>query len=147
MAQKFTNNYFILFFTGLILSTHPSLIRYSCSFLRENTYLFFSLIALSFLAEYAGRTTIYQLYLISLFGALAFLCRLEGFELIIVFFIVLVGFVIVKKIYFKKALIHYMLFVLFFFANMNIVCYLLNLKMIQYEKAKTRISIEKINLQ
>ena len=47
IAFLLSNNYFTTISTGLIFGTHPTLVKYSCEAIRENTYIFF--LFLSFL--------------------------------------------------------------------------------------------------
>lgn len=87
MAYHFFNRNDTAFLAGLIMATHPTLIRLSCSFLRENTYLFFSLCFIYSLLLYCQKNRLFYLMVSGVAGTLAFLCRLEGLEL---FFFVLI---------------------------------------------------------
>ena len=109
----FKNNYTILF-AGLAVATQPALVTFSCSNLRENTYLFFTILTISFLARYCIRPHFLHLFLASIFGATAFLCRLEGLEILPIVFVVLFFLFIFKKIRFSKAILHGFVFLLFF---------------------------------
>ena len=114
IARLFFKEDKIILFVGLIAATHPMLVHFSCVFLRENTYLFFSLLTFYCLAKYCMRFDLIDLVGTGLFGSLASLCRIEGLEFIIVISLVLFLFVYVKKKQVYKAIRHFIVFVLAF---------------------------------
>ena len=68
IAHKLFNNWMIDLFVGLTTATHPFLIEMSCSFLRENLFLLFSVITFYFLIDYYKNYRIKNLFLISVFS-------------------------------------------------------------------------------
>ena len=80
------HNELIQLFVGLITATHPILIHFSCVFLRENSYLFFSGLALFCLVKYLASPRYLYLSCGSVASSLSFACRLEGLELPLFFF-------------------------------------------------------------
>lgn len=68
--------------TGLLAAGHPTLIQYSCQMTRENTYLFFSCLAVLFTIKNSISSCHCFILLVSLFSAAAFLCRFEALELV-----------------------------------------------------------------
>ena len=109
--RELSDNKTGLWLVGLVTSTHPTLIHYSCVLLRENTYLLFCIMSINLLILWYKRKKITYILLGGVTAALSFLCRYEGLEigliyvLIILFhfkvlkisrlFICLIGFLIV----------------------------------------------------
>lgn len=122
LGRYFKNDSAVLI-AGIVAATHPELVHYSCSGLRENTYLFFSLLAIGYLAKYSSGIRICDLLLSAIFASLAFLCRLEGFEFLIIFNMILFFLFIFKKIHFSKAVCHSILFCFAFGLTVLIICY------------------------
>ncbi len=109
--------------SGCIVATHPAFVDYSCSCLRENCYLFFSLLSLLFLVKYFKRTEKRYLFPSSLFAAIAFLCRLEGLEFFFVFLIIAGFLFFFKKMKFRTAFLHSVLYCFCFFSFVATICY------------------------
>lgn len=75
---------------GLILSTHPSLVYYSCCLLRENLYLLFAICSLfNFYSFYKKRKRI-MIFFSGGCTALAFMCRYEALELFIITLVLII---------------------------------------------------------
>lgn len=111
---------------GLAMATHPKLIAFSCSFLRENSYLVFCSLSFLFLIKYARTMNVKNILGASICAALSFLCRLEGFEILAIFNIILLGFLFFRKIKLSKALRHSILFLLVFFFTAVTMCLFLH---------------------
>ena len=69
---------------SLVSATHPRLVDYSCQATRENTYLLFTGLSILFFIRYLKSNDRLCLVVVSaVFACAAFLCRHEGFELLI----------------------------------------------------------------
>ena len=127
-TKQFFRNNMIILFAGLIVATHPSLVSFSCVCLRENNYLFFSMLGLIYLVQYYRRIQCSYLLLVGLFGAFASLCRLEGVEILpVVYFSILFMFIF-KKIRLSKAILHGLLFSVTFVATVVSLYYCFDFK-------------------
>ena len=93
----------IIFLSGIVFASHPTLINYSIKFLRENTYLFFTAITLYFGIIFYKKKSIISCFLASFFSCLTFMCRYEGVELIL-FFIISILFFSKNKISIQQKL-------------------------------------------
>ena len=118
----------IALFAGLIVATHPQLVRFSTSFLRENTYLVFAMLTLGFLLEYIRNKRLACVISAGIVSALSFLCRIEGLELTLMTFVMILFLLIQRKIKIKKAFLHSLAFIFVFCFTLAIVCVLLGLK-------------------
>lgn len=127
-------------FAGLVFATHPSLVRFSCTCLRENTYLFFSLLTFFTFAYYCRFPILLHVFAISILGALAFLCRLEGLEILLIFFITLFFLCLYKKIKITNAFIHAIVFLVMFFATVLYIYYGLNFKFVTKDLIVDKVS-------
>ena len=113
----------VILISGCIVATHPAFVDYSCSCLRENCYLLFSLLSLLFLVKYFKRIEKRYLLPSSLFAANAFLCRLEGLEFFFIFLIITCFLFIFKKMKFRTVFIHCVLYCFCFFSFVTTTCY------------------------
>ena len=125
IISRYTSNNYVLLIVGLCAATHPMLIRMSCSFLRENSYLLFSILSFSTLLKYWNSFHLKDLILTSLFASMAFLCRLEGVEFVMIYCLLLFFLIFFKKMSFSKGICHLMLFSFLFFVATVSTCYLL----------------------
>lgn len=82
------NRHSISLLVGLIVSSHPSFIRFSCTFLRENSFLLFTCFFLYFTALCICHNSIIFTICTGCSIGSAFLCRLEGAELIVLYFLI-----------------------------------------------------------
>ena len=130
-----------LLFAGLIVASHPTLVRFSCSCLRENTYLFFSFLAFSSLARYCNEPHSIFLFIASISGALSFLCRLEGLETLPVIHISLFYLCIFKRIRVQKALLHGFIASVIFFLTAIFICYCWNIIFISSDQIAMRFQL------
>lgn len=122
------HNRFISLFVGTMVASHPSLIHFSCTMLRENTYMLFSLLSLlSFMKYIKGMFSVYLVFA-GFFSSLAFLSRLEGIEALPLYLIYLLfySFCSKKRKNMKTVLLHYMLFLTSFFISSLILIYSLD---------------------
>lgn len=121
--KHFFKNDLIILFAGLCIATHPTLVSFSCSFLRENSYLFFSLLALTCLVYYYRRAQYSYLFFAGIFGAFSFLCRAEGIELLPIIYITLFFLCLFKKVRLSKAFWHGLVFsAIFIVTVLSIYC-------------------------
>ena len=70
---------------GIIAALHPSLVHYSCEMLRENSFIFFSLLAIISTILYTKRNNNIFIALTALFCACSVLCRHEAIEFVVYF--------------------------------------------------------------
>lgn len=120
---------FIVLFVGIIMATHSQLIRFSCFFLRENSYLLFSVLFLVEMARYCSHNRLQHILKAATMGAFAFLCRLEGLEFLAVACItfMVAGFLNEKKIF--TPVCHCVIFVLFFVIVLAVLCLVMKFKL------------------
>lgn len=123
-----TKNKMAPLIAGLLVASHPTLVRLSCSFLRENTFLFFFLLEMVLFFKYYLSLNYLLLIASSVMGALCFLCRLEGLEGIGIFFIIIVSLCCQKRMKITKGVYHLLLFVLFFVSTSLLICSILNFR-------------------
>lgn len=141
LSRLFKNNY-VVFIAGCILATHPALVRFSCSLLRENSYLLFSLLAFSALLKYCIKKDLLNLVAVGIFGALAFLCRLEGIEFLAIVCLALLFLLVFRRIKFSKAVLHSSVFLIVFLLTVVILFFGLKFKMIGKEEIMSKIDEE-----
>lgn len=142
LSSFFKKNSVILL-SGCIVATHPALVDYSCSCLRENSYLIFSILSLSFLIKYFKRIEMRYLLPSSLFAAIAFLCRLEGLEFIFVFPIIACFLFIFKTIKFRTAFLHSILYCVCFFCFVTTICYFFGFNTLDSNRLLSRFDLIK----
>lgn len=101
---------------ALILSLHPFLMTYSTQPLRENFYLFFSGVA--FIVFLSGIEThrILKWFLCGIFSSLAFFCRYEALEFLIVFPSTYFVYLFIKRTFPKKLFLNVGMFYISFFS-------------------------------
>lgn len=87
--RELSDNKIGLWVVGLITSTHPTLIYYSCVLLRENTYLLFCIMSMNLLILWYKRKSIIYIFLGGVTAALSFLCRYEGFEICVIYILMI----------------------------------------------------------
>ena len=142
IAMRLFKSNCVAFFVGCIIATHPALVAFSCSLLRENAYLLFSLLSLSALLEYCRKRDLLHLVSASMCGALAFLCRLEGIEFLPIVFLMFIFLNLFKKIGLSKAFLHIFIFLTVFLSTATIVFWGLKLKMIESKDITSKIDKE-----
>ena len=87
--RELSDNKIGLWVVGLITSTHPTLIHYSCVLLRENTYLLFCIVSINLLILWYKKKSIIYIFLGGVTAALSFLCRYEGLEICVIYMLVM----------------------------------------------------------
>ena len=120
-VSLFFKNDYALLFAGLVAATHPSLVRFSCSLLRENIYLFFFLLSTYSLSLYFFKCKTRDMVAASIFGAISFLCRLEGAEILPIFYIIILFLHLFGRIKFHTALKHGTIFILVFLLTVFVI--------------------------
>ena len=144
--SRYFKNIFSLIFVGLLAATHPSLVRFSCSCLRENSYLFFFLLVLMLLSSYSsGGGKLFSIVLAGIFGACAFLCRLEGLEIVGIVFIVMFIFFLSKRLGLSKAACHFCVFLIVFSVTAFSIYYFLGARKVSQELIMSKIDFESLN--
>jgi len=105
-ASNYIKDSKILFAIGLTAATNPMLIRFSCTLLRENTYLLLTFFSILVLISYYKTKKIVHLIIAQMLAAFSTLCRLEGFELIIISYMVVFLAFDQTRTGIKKTVIH-----------------------------------------
>ena len=146
IADRIFENKYVVACVGLLVATHPMLVRFSCTFLRENTYLFFSVIAFSCFFHYYIRPKFFSVFLCSLFSALAFLCRLESLEVFAIFAVVIGLLLCKRKIKLGKAVCHTVFFSFMFLITIAGTCLLLGFNLVEFRSIISRFYIEETGI-
>ena len=109
---------------GIIVSTHPQLIKYSVALLRENSYLLLSILFLQHLIRYYRVPQMHQVIVLGIISATTVLCRLEGFEFAVISaFFLLFG----KNCSFKNKLVRIASFFAIYIVTLSVIMYSLNI--------------------
>lgn len=127
---------------GLIVAAHPMLVQSSCAFLRENPYLFFSFITLVFLVEYYIKKSWISIAASGIFGALAFLCRVEGIEVFLFVAFIMLWFFLKKRTLKGVYFFHMLLFAVCFALCFMIVCHILSFEFLPLNLIFNKIDME-----
>ena len=90
----------VIWVIGILIATHPALVDYSCQLTREASFMFFSSLSVYGIICNLKKWEIYKTALVSIAITLAFLCRYEGMELMLI----LLGLIMAKS---KKRIIEY----------------------------------------
>jgi hypothetical protein len=112
ISKKIISSWIVMLCVGLIASTHPSLIEYSCNILRENTYLVLFCLGILEALKYWETSNAIHVLIMSLLAATAFLTRYEGLEFI--FFFSCCIFMMKKKIIPRKRIRMFLLFIIMY---------------------------------
>lgn len=139
-----TQNLFATFFAGIIAATHPMLIRNSCVFLRENTYLLFTLLSFVFLYRYYKKNNVFYLILIALFNSLSFLCRQEGWEMFAITLIIICYLCFNRTMSYKKAFCHCILLLMISVVLIEAICSTSEFKRIRYGHLQAKLYEEQL---
>lgn len=128
LTMMTTNKYFktkgLALIAGTLVATHPTLVHISCCFLRENTYLLFFSLSLVFLLRYFDSKHLVDLLLAGITGAVSFMCRFEGMEIVLIVYVLVFFLLFIKKLVLFKALFHVAAFSTVFFLTVRIICIL-----------------------
>ena len=92
ITYQLTKNNWITISIGLIFGTHPTLVKYSCEAIRENTYILFLCLSIWGLLAHIKRKKTLYLLLTSFFTCCGTLCRHEGLEAFVTILIILLAF-------------------------------------------------------
>lgn len=144
IMQEISNHFkndFIVLYVGIIMATHPQLVRFSCFFLRENSYLFFSVLFLGAMARYCNSSKLRYMITAAIMGALAFLCRQEGIEFFAVacIAIMLAGFLNGRKLYIPAC--RCVLFVIAFGIALAIICHMMGFRLYGFKEMVKSLEI------
>ena len=139
IAKRYTKNAPALLIVGVIVATHPSLVRFSCTCLRENTYIVFCLLVFDLMFQYLHHTTYFPMLFSGASCAFAFLCRLEGIELLAITSLFLILLRTLNKICWSKFFLHFFLLYICFFTTVMTILYFLNLKLITLKDIVIRL--------
>ena len=124
-----------LWVVGLVTSTHPTLIHYSCEMLRENTYLLFCIVSINLLILWHKRKSIIYIFLGGISAALSFLCRYEGLEICVMYILMIIFHF--KALRIKRLLVHLIGFLIVYatsiYATSTIIDKDFRLKMIYFK--------------
>ena len=145
ITKKYFRKNYVMIFVGLLVATNPSLVHFSCSFLRENIYLVFATLSLLFLLKYWDATKKRDLLKASMFGALASMCRLEGFEFLVFFLIISFVAFLLKRIQFIKFFVHSVLFFIIFLATTVSVCRIMDFNGVKTKALFSNLKTVEIN--
>ena len=110
---------------ALLAATNPFLIESSIQMTRENSYLFFSAIAILFLIIFLQRQKAHYIIIIALFSSLAYLCRHEAIELISFYAIESAVLLFAKKITWQKTFVYFLIFCIIFTSSLSLCTYLI----------------------
>lgn len=141
-TSLFTHKKYLLLAAGLTTATHPTLVKFSCCFLRENTYLLFSQMSLFFFLNYYIKASRLDLLVSAFCGALAFLCRLEGVEILVYACLLMISLILWGKIEMKKAIVDSLLFVCIYCFSSVLIIYLFDFKIVQIDEVLSKFNIE-----
>ena len=103
--RELSDNKMGLWVVGLVTSTHPTLIHYSCVLLRENTYLLFCIMSINLLIRWYKRKSVIYIFFGGVTAALSFLCRYEGLEICVIYILMILFHfkaLRIKKIFFHS---------------------------------------------
>ena len=139
-VSKITKNSYVVLLCGTICCFHPTLIHFSCTYLRENTYLLFVVAFLFVLVEYYISPKADKVILLCLFSVLSFLCRLEGLELFLIGLVTIFG-VFANKWTSKKCVLHILLYITSYVLIMLSAIWLLGFDSVSLERLFHNIEI------
>lgn len=133
--RELSDNKIGLWIVGLATSTHPTLIHYSCVLLRENTYLLFCIISVNLLILWCKRKSIIYIFLGGITAALSFLCRYEGFEICVIYILMILLYF--KSLRIRRFFIHLIGFLIVYATSIYVTSTIIDkdfrLKMIYWE--------------
>ncbi len=124
----------VLLLGGLCVATHPTLIKFSCTCLRENTSLFFLFVSIVSSIRYIQKDRILYLFLSALFTAMAILCKLESIELIPITLLSFLFFQQKKERFLKTVVISSILYILICVSTSFLICKALGLNIPAFDK-------------
>ena len=146
IANYFFKNDFVSLIAGLAVATHPSLIGFSCTLLRENAYLVFTALTAYVFLRYCQRICLLKLLLAGSLGALAFLCRLEGVEILLNIYIGIFFLLIFKRVSLPVSIWHCLLVSLVFVITVLFVCYCMDFDAVSVYRAISKNQLGIVDL-
>lgn len=123
------NNLVVDFIFGILVSTHPTLVYYSCQMTRENPYLFFMFLTCLMLIIGTQKKRMIYFMLTGLFSAAAYLCRHEALELVLI--TILTIFFFSEKKAWRVCLKRLFVFMLIYIISFAVITYSIGIP-IQY---------------
>ena len=90
-TKRITKSNLCVLFVGGLAATNPSLVHYSCQFLRENIYLFFCSLCVKGSVEIYYKYRFVTLLKIIFFSILSCFSRHEGYELFLLESVILLS--------------------------------------------------------
>ena len=143
--RELSDNKIGLCVVGLVTSTHPSLIHYSCVILRENTYLLFCIMSIYLLILWYKRKSVIYIFLGGVTAALSFLCRYEGLEIGVIY--ILMFLFHFKELKIKRLFVHLIGFLIVYATSIYVTSAIIDkdfrLKMIYLEICNDNRVIER----
>lgn len=121
ISKMICNSEIITITAGLLMATHPSLVYFSCNYMRENVYLLNCCLCIYFLLKYLKKSNTFYVGFAGVFTALAIMARLEGAELIPIALLCIVAYNIKRRKYIKMVLLTG-LFLFFILASIYLFC-------------------------
>ena len=122
--RELSDNKIGLWVVGLVTSTHPTLIHYSCVLLRENTYLLFCIMSINLLILWHIKKNIIYIFLGGITAALSFLCRYEGFEICVIYILMILFHF--KALRIKRLFIHTIGFLIIYTTSIYVISTIIN---------------------
>jgi len=124
------NKLVVDFIFGILVSTHPTLVYYSCQMTRENSYLLFVFLSCLTLIIGIQKNRMIYFMLTGLFSAATYLCRHEALELIPITVLTIVFFG-EKKVWFA-CITRILVFMLFYAVSFALITHLIGIPMQYY---------------
>lgn len=117
-----------VFVIGLIASTHPTLVRFSCEFLRENSYIFFTTLSILYYIKFIKRRKLFYVVSTSIAAAMSFACRLEGLELLVIFLVLIFTECITSKQGLRKTIASVSAFIVTYALSLVVLLAIMDVK-------------------
>ncbi len=105
LSKMICNSEIIAITSGLIIATHPSLVYFSCNYMRENVYLLNCSLCIYVLLRYLKKRNTFYIGYAGVFTALAIMARLEGAELIPIVILCIVAYNVKRRKYINIVLL------------------------------------------
>ena len=125
LSLLLTNSTLIMIVTGVLASTYPTLVKYSCQMLRDNAFLLFYLMSLYFILSYVLKKKTAYVFVAGASGISACLCRHEGIEILVLSFML----IFLKKTKRIKAVCIYLISAM---ASLLVLSLIMNVKISYY---------------
>lgn len=106
IAKEIFQKNICVLMVGLICATNTALISYSCQMLRENSYIFFLSATILCIIRYYKKINLLDVILLGITTVCTAFCRKEGIELIPIIYLIMLFFLLQKRIKIKTGVIH-----------------------------------------